>query len=471
MSLSEQTQFLQGLMTTTPLTTLPNIKDIYQQLIDTLTEHNHLYYVKEKPIISDTEYDQLFDFLKRIEEEFPYLISGNSPTQSLIGQVSEGFTKAQHKIPLLSLENSYNPKDLYDFDERTRKVLAKGEIFEYTYRVEPKYDGLSVELIYSDGEFVKAITRGDGITGEDITLNVKTIKNLPKKLYNAPALLSVRGEIMMPISVWKALNTQREQEKKEIFANTRNAAAGSIKLLDSGEVAKRNLFCFVYDVLYAENADGERIGCELEPFDFPQVFLDKTPTDIQGIEKICLDPAVKSFLNSQDFDFDGLVIKVVNQQGEREILGSTTHHPRRGIAYKFPAEQASTQILSVDFQVGRSGVITPIAHLSPVKLSGAEISRVSLHNFDFIRSKEIKNLDFVRVQRSGEVIPHITGVIKERRTGNEELIVPPLFCSVCHAPITNVGVYYYCANPDCPAQVKEKIFHFVSKNCMDIQRI
>jgi DNA ligase (NAD+) len=313
MSLSEQTQQLQSLMSIPNLADIPDIKDTYQQLIDTLTEHNHLYYVKGKPIISDTEYDQLFDFLEKIEEEFPYLISGNSPTQSLIGQISEGFTKAHHKVPLLSLENSYNPKDLYDFDERTRKVLAKGDILDYKYSVEPKYDGLAVELIYSDGEFVRAITRGDGITGEDITLNVKTIKNLPKKLHNAPAVLSVRGEIMMPISVWKALNLQRETEKKEIFANTRNAAAGSVKLLDSGEVAKRNLFCFVYDVLYAENADGERISCALESFDFPNVKLEKAPTTMQGIEEICLDPAVKSFLNAQDFDFDGLVIKVVDQ--------------------------------------------------------------------------------------------------------------------------------------------------------------
>jgi DNA ligase (NAD+) len=468
MSLSQQTQHLQQLATTSDLTTLSPIKDLYQSLIDNLTEHNHLYYVQAKPIISDTEYDQLFEFLEKIETEFPYLISSNSPTQSLIGQIAEGFTKANHQVPLLSLENSYTAADLLDFDERVKKMLIKNDITDYHYTIEPKYDGLSVELLYQDGELVKAITRGDGRTGEDITTNVKTIKNLPKRLYNAPAFLSVRGEIMMPKSVWKTLNAQRQQAGKELFANTRNAAAGSIKLLDSGEVAKRNLFCFVYDLLYAENADGQRIDCAITDFPFPQVALNTTPSDIHTIQTICLDPAMKAFLDSQDFDFDGLVIKVAEH---RTLLGETNHHPRRSIAYKFPAEQASTQILSIDFQVGRSGMITPVANLQPVKLSGAEISRVSLHNFDFIRQKEIKKADFVRVQRSGEVIPHITGVIKERRTGNEELIEMPLFCPSCQSPVLKIGVFYYCANPDCPAQVKEKILHFVSKNCMDIQWI
>jgi DNA ligase (NAD+) len=313
MSLSAQTQRLQTLSTTAHLTELPSVKDLYQTLIDTLTEHNHLYYVQGTPIISDTEYDQLFDFLERIEEEFPYLISSNSPTQSLIGQIADGFNKANHKVPLLSLENSYSVSDLFDFDERVKKNLNKHGIFTYQYRVEPKYDGISVELVYQDGELIKAITRGDGITGEDIITNVKTIKNLPKQLSNAPALLSVRGEIMMPKSVWKTLNAQREQEGKESFANTRNAAAGSIKLLDSGEVAKRNLSCFVYDFLYAENADGESIDFPLEHVNFPHVDLHTSSTDIHGIKAICGDVTVKTFLDEQDFDFDGLVIKVVNQ--------------------------------------------------------------------------------------------------------------------------------------------------------------
>ena len=297
---------------------------------------------------------------------------------------------------------------------------------------------------------------------------------------------------MMPKSVRTALNQEREKMGKEMFANTRNATAGSVKLLDSGEVAKRELVCFVYDMLSAKNAEGEEISCNLSDYHFPGVKLNKKPAMMHEIVEICLDHTTKQFLDSQDFDFDGLVIKVIDQpeqpdikdnlfeNGEnnsefpisfRQILGATHHHPRWGMAYKFPAEQASTQILSIDFQVGRSGIITPVANVSPVQLSGAEISRVSLHNFDFIHSKDIKEKDFVRIQRSGEVIPYIMSVIKERRTGEENLVTPPLFCPSCNAPITNIDIHYYCTNPSCSAQLREKILHFVSKDAMDIQGI
>lgn len=516
MALPQQTQQLQQISTLTP-NEIKNIAEVYQQLIDCITEHNHLYYIKAQPIISDNEYDELFAFLQKIEDEYPYLISSNSPSQSLIGQIAERFEKADHTTPLLSLENSYNTKDLLTFDERVQKILNKEGIYDYKYRIEPKYDGISVELIYQKGELTQAITRGDGYTGEDITTNVQTIRNIPKSLKETaetlpwrremsegqkggiPDFLSVRGEIMMAKSTRKELNRQREMQGKEAFANTRNAAAGSIKLLDSGEVAKRGLFCFVYEILQI-NDDGEKIPLAREEDTkwgeglltslwFQQIQLKKAPTSIQGIQEICLDQKTKEQLSELDFDFDGLVIKVIDETPRtessnlfeenpeskknslRKILGTTNHHPRRAIAYKFPAEQSSTQILSVDFQVGRSGIITPVANLKPIKLSWAEISRVSLHNFDFINSKEIKNHDRVRIQRSGEVIPYITGVIKERRSGNEELIIPPLFCPSCGAPITNIDIHYYCTNPSCPAQLKEKILHFVSKEAMDIQGI
>lgn len=316
MSLSEQTHHLQTLSTTKNIATLPHIAELYQDLIDNLTQHNHLYYIQTKPIISDAEYDQLFDFLKRIEEEFPYLISSNSPTQSLIGQIAESFEKADHTIPLLSLENSYTVSDLAEFDERVKKLLAKNELFNPLYTIEPKYDGISVEIIYQQGKLTKAITRGDGITGEDITTNLQTIQNLPKVLKgdNIPDFLSVRGEIMMPKSVRKELNLKREKEGKENFANTRNAAAGSIKLLDSGEVAKRGLVCFVYDILAVESEDKQPQEYSLSSFNFPTVNLGKSPTSIQGIQEICLDPATKIQLNQQDFDFDGLVIKLLDEK-------------------------------------------------------------------------------------------------------------------------------------------------------------
>ena len=499
MNLSEQTQYLQTFLQT-DLSTIPNVKEVYQMLIDCLVEHNHLYYLKNAPIISDFDYDQLFSLLKKIETEYPQIISSNSPTQGLIGQISDGFKKAEHKTPLLSLENSYNAEDLKIFDERIQKILMKEGVYEYYYGVEPKYDGLSVELIYEEGIFKQAITRGDGYVGDDITVNVKMIDNIPKILSQNLKILRVRGEIMMPKSVLQLLNKQREEEGLEPFANTRNAAAGSIKLLDSGEVKKRKLVCFIYDLLEAENEKGEKFEPHLKDLGFSQVDLNLWKQTINGIQNICTNNETKQKLNELDYDFDGLVIKLLENTSDkisleneensqalfslidkdqekikeeksvslRKILGTTQHHPKWAIAYKFPAQQASTQIISVDFQVWITGIITPVANLQPVQLSGVEISRVSLHNFDFINEKDIKLHDFVRIQRSWEVIPYITSVIKERRTGSEEKISAPLFCPSCNAPIINIDALYYCTNTHCKAQMKEKLIHFVSKEAMNI---
>ena len=496
MTLSEQTQYLQTFINTPDLSKLPNIGEIYQELIDCITEHNRRYYLQNAPIISDFEYDQLFNFLKKIESEFPQLITSNSPTQALIWQVSEWFEKADHKTPLLSLENSYNTEDLKEFDERIQKWLTKEWIYKYFYIVEPKYDGLSVELIYKDGKFKQAITRGDGYVWDDITTNVKMIDNIPKILNQNLKLLRVRWEIMMPKSVLKEINEQRELDWLDPFSNTRNAAAGSIKLLDSGEVKKRKLVCFVYDLLEAEDENWNTIEPDLKDLWFSQVDLSFGKQTIWWIQEICTRSETRAELDQLDYDFDGLVIKLqenkptkvelTNEEKNqtlfpvewetaektvslRKILWSTQHHPRRAIAYKFPAQQASTQILSVDFQVWRTGIITPVANLQPVQLSGVEISRVSLHNFDFINEKDIKLHDFVWIQRSGEVIPYITSVIKERRSWIEEKISAPLFCPACNSPIINIQMHYYCTNPECPAQIKEKLIHFCSKEAMDIQ--
>ena len=496
MTLSEQTQYLQTFINTPDLSKLPNIGEIYQELIDCITEHNRRYYLQNAPIISDFEYDQLFNFLKRIESEFPHLITSNSPTQALIWQVSEWFEKADHKTPLLSLENSYNTEDLREFDERIQKALTKEWVYKYFYVVEPKYDGLSVELIYKDWKFKQAITRGDGYVWDDITTNVKMIDNIPKILTQNLKVLRVRWEIMMPKSVLKEINEQRELDWLDPFSNTRNAAAGSIKLLDSGEVKKRKLVCFVYDLLEAEDENWNTIEPDLKDLWFSQVDLSFGKQTIWWIQEICTRSETRAELDQLDYDFDGLVIKLqenkptkvqlTNEEKNqslfsvewettektislRKILWSTQHHPRRAIAYKFPAQQASTQILSVDFQVWRTGIITPVANLQPVQLSGVEISRVSLHNFDFINEKDIKLHDFVWIQRSGEVIPYITSVIKERRSWIEEKISAPLFCPACNSPIINIQMHYYCTNPECPAQIKEKLIHFCSKEAMDIQ--
>lgn len=489
MNLSEQTIALQHFIQYYPQVSELDfllIKEKYQEFIDVLIEHNHFYYVEARPIISDVEYDQLFSYLKQIEEYFPQLISSNSPTQSLIWQLAEGFQKADHRFPLLSLENSYDAQDLREREQRAKRIVEKNQKTDRIYRIEPKFDGISVEIIYQNWELVQGITRGDGRVWEDITINLKTIKNLPKKIsFLEP--LHLRGEIMMPKSALARINEQRQSQGQSAFSNTRNAAAGSIKLLDSGEVAKRGLVCFVYDILSPDSI------IDLKELWFPIFSLPGKGNELQTIDEViayCQDPKIKQFLDEQDYDFDGLVIKITDPKEKeeksdqfsslfdtvdmwakvsiRDILGATEHHPRRAIAYKFPAQQVASKILSVDFQVGRTGIITPVANLEPVQLSGAMISRVSLHNFDFIQTKQIKNGDFVRVQRSGEVIPYIVWVIKERRDGTEDFIIPPLLCPMCNSPVNNVDIHYYCSNPSCPAQIREKILHFVSRDAMDI---
>ena len=469
------------------------IHKIYLELIDCLVDHNHLYYTENKPIISDKEYDNLFDYLKKIENNHPEIISWNSPTQWLVGQVSEWFQTAQHTTRLLSLENTYNAQDLRDWDERVRKNLEKSEskTEELTYTLEPKFDGLSVELIYKKWIFHQAITRWDWLVGDDITSNVKTIKNIPNKL-KQPIDLAVRWEIMMPKSVRKELNKEREEDWEIPFANTRNAAAWSIKLLDSWEVARRWLVCFVYDILQYDTQEydektkttkifmyDKKISWEKNTHEKNNILLEnwlpvfqreKKGETIDEIIQICEDPKTKEYFETQDCDFDWLVIKVESIR-QRDIIWSTDHHPRRAVAYKFPAQLASTQIISVDFQVWRTWIITPVANLAPVELSWVTIKRVSLHNFDFIKSKDLHIWDYVRIQRSWEVIPYIVSVITDRRTGEEKIIHPPKKCPSCEGEISHADIYYYCTNPHCPDKIKQEIEHFASKQGLDIQGI
>ncbi len=478
MTLSEDTQKLQNyILLNKSLENISEkeISEIYQELIDCITDHNHLYYIENNPTISDKEYDQLFDYIKKIEEYFPHLISWNSPTQTLIGQIAEWFNQAQHTTKLLSLENTYNAQDLLDRDERVKKNLTKDETLSplditkdiIIYSIEPKFDWISVELIYKNWQFHQAITRWDWLVWEDITINAKTIKNIPQKL-SEKINISVRWEIMMPKSVWKKLNEERESNWEQAFANTRNAAAWSIKLLDSWEVSKRLLVCFVYDILSSDIKD---IWIEnLKKLWLPIFDRKKTSDNIQDVINICLDEETKLYLDNQDCDFDWLVIKVENNK-QREIIWTTEHHPRRAVAYKFPAQQVSTQVISIDFQIGRTWIITPVANLSPVQLSWATISRTTLHNFDFVQNKDIKIGDYVRLQRSGEVIPYIVWVIRDKRNWTEITVNPPSKCPICNSKIINEEIHYYCSNDGCPAQIKAKLEHFVSKNCMDIMWI
>ena len=471
MSVSEETKNIQSFIKTHHEVNKLNgkeVSDFYIQLIDCLIDHNHLYYIENKSIISDKEYDELFDYLKKIEEVHPEIITSNSPTQGIIGQVSEWFQQAKHSTKLISLENTYNAEDLKERNERAYKILVKTNSEEkITYRIEPKFDGLAVELIYEKWILKQAITRGDGQVGEDITINAKTIKNIPQKLKH-PINISVRGEILMPKSVRKEINKEREEEWETPFANTRNAAAGSIKLLDSAEVAKRGLVCYIYDVLKIED---KKMKIDiLQSLGLPVFKWKKEANSMDEVIKICLDENIKKELDSQDIEFDGLVIKTESLH-QREIIWTTDHHPRWAVAYKFPAQLAATQILSVDFQVGRTWIITPVANLEPVQLSGAKLQRVSLHNFDFIKDKDIHLYDWIRLQRSGEVIPYIVSVITDRRTGKETKIHSPKICPSCHKAVTNIDMHYYCTNPHCREKIKQQIQHFVSKNCMDIQGI
>lgn len=496
MRISEQTKKIQSFIKKNPNPGKISEKDMhifYIQLIDCLIDHNHQYYIENAPILSDKEYDDLFDYLKKIEEYFPRIITSNSPTQWLVGQISEGFTKKEHIKPMLSLENTYNAQDLKDWNERIHKIVEKKAveknkaIEEINYTVEPKFDWLSVELEYNNGKLYSAITRGDGKVWEEILMNAKTIEGLSILKTNNINSLNVRGEIMMPKSVRKEINEERIEEGDIPFANTRNAAAGSIKLLDSKEVAKRKLICFVYDVLryeeryeegiiietndeISENFSSEKTYKILTEYKLPINEWRKSCKTIDEVINICNDPKTKKYFDSLDYDVDGLVIKV-NSWNARYDIWSTDHHPRRAVAYKFPAQIAATQILSVVFQVGRTGIITPVANLEPVQLSGAKLQRVSLHNWDFIKDKDIHLHDRIWLQRSGEVIPYIVSVITDRRTGKETKINTPKICPSCQESVTNIDMHYYCTNTHCPEKMKQQIQHFVSKNCMDIQGI
>lgn len=498
---------------------------LYDRLVETIVAHNHLYYVNNTPIISDIEYDKLFTAIKTIESSYPDLIRDDSPTQRLVGQLSHPlekgglggfdiqteFMKSNHQVPILSLQNTYNSEDIRerhqsittmlnkkveDIEDESKKKKWELKVKDLKFIIEPKYDGLSIVLTYHNGKLYKAVTRGDGYTGDDVTENIKTIKNLPQLLSPLKGEMSegqegsksrnntiiLRWEVLMPKSTRKRINQEREENGEEAFANTRNAAAWSLKLLDTNEVAKRWLACYVYDILspLKRGIKGDHI---LEHFSQYTTPPDRTNISIDEVINIINNPETKDTLLQADIDFDGLVIKIIDPE-TRELLGSTNHHPRRAIAYKFPAQQIATQIESIERQVGRTGILTPVANLTPTELSGVTISRVSLHNRDFITSKNIQISDRVRLQRSGEVIPYIVGVITNRRDGSTKKIDPDeIHCPACQTPAEKVEnivgtkskpettTQFICPNHHCPGILKEQLKHFVSKNCMNISSI
>ena len=454
------------------------IQEKYTKLRSEIEYHNNLYYNEDNPIISDMEYDFLIRELKELEQKYPELLEynkngENSPTEKIGGTASEKFSKVRHRVPMLSLSNTYNISEIEDFDKRVKKIILAENIEnnskELEYILELKLDGLSISLIYENGMLVQAVTRGDGQVGEDVTENIREIPTIPKKLKENISL-EVRGEIILPISSFNRINQEREDEGEDVFANPRNAASGTIRQLDKTIVAERRLDCYLY---YLVNAENYGIKTHLESIEYIEKLGFKTTkifekyTDFKKLEE-----AIDKWHDDRkklDYETDGLVIKV-NNFSLYEILGYTTKSPRWAIAYKFPAEQVKTKLMDVTFQVGRTGVITPVAELEAVNLSGSVVKRASLHNFDEIRRKDIKIGDNVIVEKAAEIIPQVVNVVFNDRTGEEIEIQEPANCPVCNSELAHEEglVALKCHNPLCPEKVKRQIAYFVSRDAMNI---
>ncbi len=432
-----------------------------------LAEHNHSYYVLDTPLISDFEFDKLLDELQQLEDNNPDLFDANSPTQRVGGAVLEGFKTIQHRYRMLSLGNTYSTEDLHDFDARLRKLTDD----DFEYVCELKYDGVSISLTYENGELVQALTRGDGMQGDDVTENVKTIKSIPLKLSGEyPLNFEIRGEIFLPLKGFAAMNKIREAEGLELYANPRNTASGSLKLLDSKQVAKRPLDCYLYYLL----GDNLPSNNHYENLQKAKEWGFKIPSEIE--KHTTIDNVLK-FINTWDkkrhnltYEIDGIVIKVNNIDLQEE-MGFTAKSPRWATSYKFKAEQVSTVLKEITYQVGRTGAITPVANLAPVQLAGTTVKRASLHNADQIAKLDIREGDKVFVEKGGEIIPKVVGVeLKDR-----DLFSQPTsyitHCPSCAAELVRKegDVKHYCPNREsCPPQIKGKFEHFISRKAMNI---
>ncbi len=453
---------------------------IVKELRDVIRYHDWRYYVLANPVISDYEYDKLFHLLKNIEQKFPELITPDSPTQRVASGLTKEFPQVKHLAPMLSLDNSYNEEDLRDFDRRVREATGL-DVVEYS--VEPKFDGAGISLVYENNIFIRGATRGDGVVGEDITPNLKTIKTIPLsadfKSYGIKTI-EIRGEVLIRKDLFKKINQERLEEGLPPFANPRNAAAGSLRLQDPKEVAKRGLEAFVYQITYAVDEKGENLlGTKIKKhhqsikmlyeLGFRSPFKEiKVCRGIDEVIQYCEEWQEKR--DSYPYEIDGMVVKV-NDISLYDRLGVTSHHPRWAIAFKFRARQATTRIIKVVFQVGRTGAVTPVAKLEPVEIGGVTVSSVSLINEDFIKEKDIRVGDLVLVERAGDVIPYVVKVITEARKGDEKPIQFPKNCPSCGSPLVKPPgeAVWRCININCPAQVVERIIYFASKDAMDIR--
>lgn len=435
-------------------------------LRDEIRKLDYHYYVLDDPLISDTEYDRLMWELCQLEQKYPADVPPDSPTQRVGGKPREGFRTVKHSTALLSLENAFSFADLQEFDRRIRRVVPQA-----SYLVELKIDGVSVAITYEEGILARAATRGDGINGEDVTANVRTIKSIPLRLHDPLKRLEVRGEIFMPKREFLRLNTEKEEKGERVFANPRNAAAGSLRQLDPAVTAGRALAAFVYDILLLEEyslSSQEEMLLFLQEQGLPTNPLTKSCDTIQDVYEFCLEYEEKR--HELPYEIDGMVVKL-NPLAPRTQLGQTARSPRWAIAYKFAAEEKTTVLRGIELNVGRTGIITPTALLDPVQLAGTTVARASLHNFDLIKEKDIRIGDHVLVHKAGDIIPEIIRPLKEERTGQEQEILAPEECPVCHSQVVRLEgeVAYRCENINCPARLKESLVFFASRDAMDIE--
>jgi DNA ligase (NAD+) len=446
-----------------------------ERLRKELTIHCWLYYVLNSPIISDEEYDRLFRRLLQIEERFPDLVTPDSPTQRVGFPPAEEFAKVTHRKPMLSLDNAFNEEELRAFDQRVKRFLGlpATEVIDYT--CELKIDGLAVNLTYENGVLVLGATRGDGVEGEDVTNNLRTIKTIPLRLLidNPPPIIEVRGEVFMTKADFEALNEEQLRKGERPFANPRNAAAGSVRQLDPNVTAQRRLDIFCYGVGYYEGIEFETQWEVLQWLQRAGFKVNPHSRLCHGIGEVidyCYEWVRR--IHDEPYSADGVVVKV-NRLDFQERLGATAHAPRWAIAFKFPAEQKETKLLNIVVQVGRTGKLTPVAELEPVQVEGVTITSATLHNEDQIKRLDVRIGDWVIVQRAGGVIPEVVGVVKEKRTGEEKPFEMPKECPICGTPVVRPPgeVDYYCPNNECPSRVENWIKHWCSRNALNIEAL
>jgi DNA ligase (NAD+) len=448
-----------------------DIKKEIEALVKDLSYHAYRYYVLDSPVISDAEYDRKYRVLREMEQQYGYVLD-ESPTQRIGAPPLEKFEKVKHSEPMLSLDNAFSYDELIEFDKRIRKLLDTDEAIEYT--VEPKYDGLAIELTYKKGLLSRASTRGDGYTGEDVTRNIKTVQSAPLKLFGhevMPEEIDIRGEIYMDIRDFETLNRERLKKEETPFANPRNAAAGSVRQLDSSITASRKLHLACYGIGQVKGRSFRSQSELIQWFNESRVPTSSGVTTVRGIEDVMREiKKIEELRASFTFETDGAVVKV-NDMNLQQKLGVKTKEPRWAIAFKFQAHQGTTKIREIHGSVGRTGVVTPYAVFQPVKIGGVTVSRSTLHNWDEIERKDIRVGDTVVVERAGDVIPHVIMVVKDKRTGKEKKYPLPKKCPVCGSQVVREEgeVAVRCVSLHCPAQVQEKIFHFASRGGMDIE--